>query len=137
VKRFAGSASLLSHQVYRLLRGRDIENQPTLRAFRDYRFRGPNLMMVQVEYDRRLCQECKPCGQGTLRTVCTHLGLLVAYDAGKVALRKSDLDFSEMRQSFGGGFAIYLADRVVFRVAVALGGGEGAHPYFGIADFLQ
>jgi hypothetical protein len=131
------AANAVPFYLQETLGGSDIDNQPTLRAFRDYRFRGPNLMMVQVEYDRRLCQECKPCGQGTLRTVCTHLGLLVAYDAGKVALRKSDLDFSGMRQSFGGGFAIYLADRVVFRVAVALGGGEGAHPYFGIADFLQ
>jgi hypothetical protein len=32
--------------------------------------------------------------------------------------------------------AIYLADKLVFRMAVALGGGEGAHPYFGIANFL-
>ncbi len=42
-----------------------------------------------------------------------------------------------MHQSFGGGFSICLTDRVVFRVAVARGGGEGVHPYFGIADFLQ
>jgi hypothetical protein len=133
----ASAANAVPFYLQETLGGSDIENQPTLRAFRDYRFRGPDLMMVQAEYDRRLCKECKPCGQGTLRTVCTHLGLLVAYDAGKVALRKSDLDFSGMHQSFGGGFSISLADRVVFRVAVALGGGEGVHPYFGIADFLH
>jgi hypothetical protein len=63
-------------------------------------------------------------------------GALVAYDAGEVALRKSDLDFSDMHQSFGGGISIYLGKDVIFRMAVALGGGEGTHPYFGVANFL-
>ncbi len=116
--------------------GSDIDNQPSLRAFRDYRFRGPDLMTVQAEYDRKLCQDCAPCKEGILRTVCEHLGLVVAYDAGKVALQKSDLDFTGMHQSFGGGVAIYLGKDVIFRMAVALGGGEGTHPYFGIANFL-
>lgn len=116
--------------------GSDIDSQPSLRAFKDYRFRGPNLMTVQAEYDRKLCEECTLCKDGIIRTVCGHLGLVLAYDAGKVALRKSDLDFSGMHQSFGGGIAIYLGKDVIFRMAVALGGGEGVHPYFGVANFL-
>lgn len=118
------------------LGGSDIDNQPTLRAFRDYRFRGPNLTSLQTEYDRKLCQECKLCADGWIRTACAHLGLFVAHDAGKVAFRKSDLDFSGLHQSFGGGVAIYMGKDVVFRIAVALGGGEGAHPYFQVANFL-
>jgi len=93
-------------------------------------------MTVQAEYNRKLCEECTPCKDGIIRTVCSHLGLVLAYDAGKVALRKSDLDFSGMHQSFGGGISIYLGKDVIFRMAVALGGGEGAHPYFGIANFI-
>ena len=116
--------------------GSDINNQPTLRAFRDYRFRGPDLMTVQAEYDRKMCEKCTPCKEGIIRTVCSHLGLLIAYDAGKVALERSDLDFSNMRQSFGGGVAIYLGKDVIFRMAVALGGGEGTHPYFVIPSVL-
>jgi hypothetical protein len=53
-----------------------------------------------------------------------------------VALNRSDLNFSGMHQSFGGGLVFYLADKLVFRAAVALGGGEGTHPYFGINNFL-
>jgi hypothetical protein len=41
-----------------------------------------------------------------------------------------------MHQNFGGGVAIYLGKNVIFRMAVALGGGEGAHPYFGVANFI-
>jgi hypothetical protein len=117
----ASSGNAVPFYLQQTLGGTDIENQPTLRAFKDYRFQGPDLMMVQAEYDRR---------------VFKYLGILVSYDAGKVALRKSDLNFSGMHQSFGGGVAIYLADKLVFRMAVALGGGEGAHPYFGLANFL-
>jgi hypothetical protein len=53
------------------LGGTDIDNQPTLRAFKDYRFRGPDLMMFQAEYDRK---------------VWKYIGVLVTYDAGQVAL---------------------------------------------------
>jgi len=116
--------------------GTDIDNQPSLRAFKDYRFRGPDLMTVKAEYDRKLCAECAPCKPGIIRTVCSHLGLVLDYDAGKVALRNSDLDFSGMHQSFGGGVSIYLGKDVIFRMAVALGGGEGVHPYFGVANFI-
>ena len=116
--------------------GSDIDNQPSLPAFKDYRFRGPDLMTVQTEYDRKVCDVCEPCKKGLIRTVCDHLGLVLDYDAGKVALRDSDLDFSGMHQSFGGGISIYLAKDVVFRMAVGLGGGEGTHPYFNVANFL-
>lgn len=132
----ASAGNVVPFYLQETLGGTNIDNQPSLRAFKDYRFRGPDQMMVQAEYDRKLCEECAPCKQGTIRTVCSHLGLVLAYDAGKVALRNSDLDFSAMHQSFGGGIAIYLGKDVVFRMAVALGGGEGVHPYFGVANFL-
>jgi hypothetical protein len=129
-------ANVVPFYLQETLGGSDIDNQPTLRAFKDYRFRGPDLLMVQAEYDRKVCQACKPCKQGIIRTVCSHLGVLLAYDAGEVAQAKSDLSFSDMRQSFGGGVAIYLGKDVIFRMAVALGGGEGTHSYFVIPSFL-
>jgi hypothetical protein len=132
----ASAGNAVPFYLQETIGGSDIDNQPSLRAFRDYRFRGPDLMTVQAEYDRKLCQGCAPCKEGIIRTVCEHLGLVAAYDAGKVAFRKSDLDFTGMHQSFGGGVAIYLGKDVIFRMAVALGGGEGTHPYFGIANFL-
>jgi hypothetical protein len=64
------------------------------------------------------------------------LGLVLGYEAGQVALRRGDLDFSKMRQSYDSGISIYLGKDVVFRVAVGFGGGEGSHPYFNVANFL-
>ena len=132
----AGAGNAVPFYLQETLGGTDIDNQPTLRAFKDYRFRGPDLMMVQAEYYRKLCGECAPCKKGVIRTACEHLGLLLAYDAGKVALRNSDLDFSGLHQSFGGGISVYMGKDVVFRMAVALGGGEGIRPYFGVANFI-
>lgn len=117
----ASSGNAVPFYLQETLGGTDIDNQPTLRAFKDYRFRGPDLMMIQAEYDRRIWE---------------HVGILIGYDAGKVAFLKSNLNFSRLRQSFGGGLAFYMGKDVVFRMAVALGGGEGVHPYFGVANFL-
>ena len=130
----AGGGRTVPFYLQETIDGSDINNQPTLRAFKDYRFRGPDLMAVQAEYDRKMCEKCTPCKEGIIRTVCSHLGLLAAYDAGKVALGRSDLDFSNMRQSFGGGISIYLGKDVIFNMAVALGGGEGIYPYFVIPN---
>lgn len=101
--------------------GTDINNVPTLRAFKDYRFQAPDLILTQTEYDRR---------------VYGPFGVLVFYDAGKVALQKRAIDFSDLRQGFGGGLSVFLAGKIVFKAYIGLGGGEGAHPFFGIPNFL-
>jgi hypothetical protein len=102
------------------LGGSDIDGQPTLRGFADYRFRAPDLMLIQVEYDHR---------------VWGPIGLLGFYDTGEVATRASDLSFADMRHSFGFGFSIWAANRAWFKVYVGLGSGEGRHIYVGIPSF--
>lgn len=102
------------------LGGSDINGQPTLRGFLDYRFRAPDLMLFQVEYDHR---------------VWGPIGLLGFYDTGEVANRASDLSFADMRHSFGFGMSVWAGNKAWFKVYVGLGSGEGAHPYFGIPSF--
>jgi len=115
------STNAIPFYLQETIGGSDIDNQATLRSFRDFRFRGPNSFLVQTEYDRRIIGP---------------VGILAFYDAGKVTVARSDLNFSNLHQGFGGGLAFFLAGKVVFRAYVGLGGGEGAHPYFGIANFL-
>ena len=57
------------------------------------------------------------------------------YGAGKASFTRSDINFSNMHQGFGGGLGFFVARRVVFRAYVGLGAGEGAHPFSGIANF--
>ena len=102
------------------LGGSDIDGQPTLRGFSDYRFRAPDLALIQVEYDQRIWGP---------------VGLLGFYDVGQVAIKASDLSFSNMRHSFGFGLSVWAGNRAVFKVYVGLGSGEGRHTYVGIPAF--
>ncbi len=102
------------------LGGTDANNDPTLRGFKDFQFRGPNAILMQVEYNHRLWK---------------YLGAFAFYDAGKVTLSKGDLNFANLRQSYGLGVSFWMNDLVLFKIYVGLGSGAGAHPYFGIPNF--
>ena len=102
------------------LGGSNVDGDPTLRGFRDYRFRAPNLLLFQLQYDRRMWGP---------------LGAFGFYDTGQVAMRAGDIDLSKMRHSYGFGLSIWLASKVMFRASVGLGSGEGRHLYFGIPTF--
>jgi hypothetical protein len=102
------------------LGGSDINGQPTLRGFADYRFRAPDLMLIQVEYNRRIWGP---------------VGGLVFYDTGEVANQVSDLSLADMRHSFGFGLSFWAGNKTWFKMYVGLGSGEGVHPYFGIPKF--
>jgi hypothetical protein len=103
------------------LGGSDINGDPMLRGFADYRFRAPNLVLIQTQYERR---------------VKGYLGVLAFYDTGEVATRKSDLSLANMRHSYGFGVNVWVESKVVFRAYVGLGSGEGHHTYFGIPTGL-
>jgi hypothetical protein len=87
------------------LGGADINNYDTLRGFADYRFRGADDWLTQIEYGR---------------TIWGPIGLLFFYDAGRVGL-----SFSRVHQDFGLGASVTVASRVVLRTYLAFGGGEG------------
>ncbi len=112
--------SVVPFYMLQTLGGSDIDGQPTLRGFSDYRFRGPDLTLIQVQYDHRIWGP---------------LGVLGFYDTGQVATQVSDLSLAKMRHSYGFGVAIWAGDRPVFRVFVGLGSGEGHHTYVGIPSF--
>lgn len=118
---YTGTGKRVPFYMQETLGGSDINNQPTLRGFHDYRFRGPNLMMVQVEYSRRIWGP---------------IGLLGFYDTGKVTTQRSDLNFGNLRHSFGFGVPVYIGGKIVFRAYVGLGSGEGVHTFFGAANLL-
>jgi hypothetical protein len=99
------------------LGGTDINGDPSLRGFPDYRFRDPDNLVFEVEFNRRIW---KP------------LGIMLFYDAGQVAAQASDLSLARMRQSVGGGLTLWSATKVVFRAYVGFGGGEGTHTFVGI-----
>jgi len=116
----ANAGNVVPFYFQETLGGSDIDGQPTLRGFRDYRFRAPDNVLIQVQYDRR---------------VWGPLGLVGFYDTGEVANRAGDLSLADMRHSFGFGVSIWAGNRAVFRALAGLGSGEGRHLYFGIPTF--
>jgi hypothetical protein len=99
------------------LGGTDINGDPALRAFADYRFRAPDNLVFEVQFERR---------------IWSVLGIMLFYDTGEVAGQASDLSLAHMRQSVGGGLTLWSTNRVVFRAYVGFGGGEGTHTFVGI-----
>lgn len=105
------------------LGGANIENDDTLRGFRDYRFRDRDFGLLQLEY---------------MRTVYGPINLIAFYDTGKVAPSIDRFNLGRMRHTYGFGMVIVPRrnDNVLFRFYVALGSGEGSHTYFGAGDLF-
>jgi hypothetical protein len=86
----------------------------TLRGFREYRFRGPHALLLQAEYRYEIWSGL----EGAL-----------FYDAGKVARRRSELDFADLEKDYGLGFRFNTDNGVVMRVDAGFGSKDGKHLY--------
>jgi hypothetical protein len=84
----------------------------TLRGFRADRFRGPHSLLLQGEYRFEVWSGFD--------------GALFA-DAGKVAMRREDLNFSDLESDYGIGFRFNTDQGIIARVDVAFGSRDGAH----------
>ena len=84
----------------------------TLRGFHEYRFRGPHGLLLQGEYRFE---------------IWSGLDAALFYDAGKVALRRSQLDFKNLESDYGFGFRFNTDRGIVARVDAAFGSRDGKH----------
>jgi hypothetical protein len=86
----------------------------TLRGFREHRFRGPHALLLQGEYRWE---------------IWSGLDAALFYDAGKVALHRSDLGLDGLERDYGFGFRFNTNDGVVMRIDAGFGSREGKHLY--------
>jgi len=100
------------------LGGQDFQGNDTLRGFGDYRFRGPDRVLLQAEYRH---------------PIWAVFGLVVFYDVGKVSLTPSDLALDHLRHDIGLGLEISVENHPIARLYVAFGSGEPVQvqPRFG------
>lgn len=94
------------------LGGTDIDSRVTLRGWDNYRFRGPDLDLLQFEYGM---------------PVYDPLGVFVLYDAGTVGSTASDLTLSRLRQDAGVGLFVRLRGQMIAQTYLAWGAGHGAN----------
>ena len=84
----------------------------SLRGYRDYRFRGPHALLLQAEYRFE---------------IWSGLDAAFFYDAGKVAMRRADLDLNDLESDYGVGFRFNTDNGIVLRVDAAFGSRDGKH----------
>ena len=84
----------------------------TLRGFRNYRFRGPHALLLQAEYRWELW---------------SGLDAAIFYDAGKVTMRRADLNLKRLQDDYGFGFRFNTNTGVIMRVDAAFGSPDGRH----------
>jgi hypothetical protein len=92
------------------LGGTDVDSRLTLRGWDNYRFRGRDQALVQIEYGF---------------PVYDPVGFFLFYDAGTVGASISDLAMTRFRQDAGPGVSVRLRGNVVAQTFYAFGAGHG------------
>ncbi len=110
---YVGTGKVVPFYFQPTLGGTDIEGFDTLRGYLDFRFRAPNRVLLQSQFDHHLW---------------AFLGVYGFYDMGKVALNPGDLGLSHLRHDIGIGASIKVQNKIVLRAYVGFGTGEGTHP---------
>ena len=94
------------------LGGQDINSALSLGSYQDYRFRAPNILLLQGYVEH---------------SIWGPFGLKLMADQGRVALTRSDLGFNHLRHSFAGGLTLRAGAFPMVSLMFAWGGPEGHH----------
>jgi hypothetical protein len=104
------------------LGGSDINGTTLLPSYADYRFRGPNLMLLRGSFEHSL---------GKLP-----VGFKFFVDEGRVALEPGDLGFSHLAHSYAAGLTLHAGGLPVVDLLFAWGGKEGTHTVANVSSSL-
>ena len=123
---FTGSAASAGNAVpfyfYPTTGGSNIDGDPILASYPDYRFRSPNLVLLRGTLEHSLPK--------------LPLGVYFSADAAKSPLTRSDLDFTALRTSYSVGLTVHAGGLPVVYLLFAWGGNEGTHTTFSISNTL-
>jgi hypothetical protein len=103
------------------LGGSDINGAMSLGSYRDYRYRAPNLLLLQESFEHSLWGP---------------FGVKFLADQGRVALTRSDVGFDHLKHSFAGGFTLRAGGFPMVSLMFAWGGSEGHHNIFNMNTSL-
>lgn len=95
------------------LGGSDINGNPALSSYQDYRFRGPNVLLLQESFNHSIGN--------------WPLGITLSADQGKVALLRGDLSSNPWRHSYAAGLNLRAGGFPMVYLLFAFGGREGTH----------
>jgi len=97
------------------LGGSDINGNSMLASYPDYRFRGPDLLLMRGTFEHSLPK--------------LPIGVMFTVDGGKIGLQRNDIAFNHLRHTYGAGLTIHAGGLPVFSLLFAWGGAEGHHTH--------
>jgi hypothetical protein len=103
------------------LGGSDLNGAPSLGSYQDYRFRAPNVLLLQEKFEH---------------SIWGPLGFSFQADQGKVALTRGDIGFDHLRHSFASGITLRAGGFPMVFLMFAWGGNEGHHTIFSMNTSL-
>lgn len=103
------------------LGGSDIDGNMALGSYQDYRFRAPNLLLLQQSFEH---------------SIWGPFGFKFMADEGRVALTRGDLGFDDLKHSFAAGLTLRAGGFPMVSLMFAWGGAEGHHNIFNMNNSL-
>jgi len=103
------------------LGGSDINGAMSLGSYRDYRYRAPNLLLLQESFEHSLWGP---------------FGVKFLADQGRVALTRGDVGFDHLKHSFAAGFTLRAGGFPMVSLMFAWAGSEGHHNIFNMNTSL-
>jgi hypothetical protein len=100
------------HDVQPTLGGVDLNGNPSLSSYQDFRFRAPNVMFFR---------------QSLEHSIWGPLGFSFMVDEGKVVLKRGDLGSNPWIHSFSSGLTLRAGGFPQVFLLFAWGGNEGTH----------
>ena len=102
--------------------GSDLNGQPILASYPDYRFRAPNLLLLRETFEHSL---------GKLPA-----GFLFSIDESKIGMNRNDISFDHLRHTFTAGLTVHAGGLPVLSLLFSWGGNEGHHTAATISNTL-
>jgi hypothetical protein len=93
--------------------GSDIDGNPALASYPDYRFRGPDAIVVRWSFEHSIYK--------------WPVGVALMADEGKVAMRPGDLGLNHLAHSYSAGLTLRAGGFPAMYLLFAWGGHEGYH----------
>jgi hypothetical protein len=115
------ASSAVPFYLQQTLGGQDINSTLSLGSYQDYRFRAPNLLLLQENFEH---------------SIWGPFGLKFMADQGRVALTRGDVGFSHLRHSFAAGLTLRAGGFPMVSMMFAWGGAEGHHNIFNMNSSL-
>jgi len=110
---YTSAGSVVPFYLSPTIGGSDINGLTLLPSFADYRFRGPNLLVLRGSFEHSIYK--------------WPIGAKFMVDEGRVALRPGELGFHHLSHSYAAGLTVRAGGLPLIDLLFALGGGDSSH----------